>query len=96
MNVTRRGAFGAAGLALASPGLLAGRGSLAQGATPPPQGSLFHKFRVGSLNVTIVNDGAVTRPLQTSLPPTFNSARGLPRFSRRSARACPSGWILRS
>ena len=64
MNVTRRGAFGAAGLALASPGLLAGRGSLAQGATPPPQGSLFHKFRVGSLNVTIVNDGAVTRPLQ--------------------------------
>ncbi|MES2713515.1 MAG: MBL fold metallo-hydrolase [Pseudomonadota bacterium] len=64
MNVTRRGALGAASLALAAPSLMAGRGSLAQGASAAPQAALFHKFRVGSLNVTVVNDGSVTRPIQ--------------------------------
>ncbi len=64
MNVTRRGALGAASLALAAPSLLAGRASRAQGATPAPPGPAFHKFQVGSLNVTIVNDGSITRPIQ--------------------------------
>lgn len=64
MNALRRRTLGAASLALATPSLLVGRASLAQGATPAPQGSLFHKFRVGSLNVTVVNDGSVTRPIQ--------------------------------
>lgn len=64
MNVTRRRSLGAASLALATPSLLIGPASLAQGTPPAPQAPLFHKFRVGSLNVTVVNDGSVTRPIQ--------------------------------
>ncbi len=64
MNVTRRATLGAASLALATPGLLAGGASLAQGTAPATPAPLFHKFRVGSLNVTVVNDGFVTRPIQ--------------------------------
>lgn len=64
MTVTRRVALGAASLAFAAPGLLAGCTSLAQGTTPALQAAQFHKLRVGSLNVTVVNDGSVTRPIQ--------------------------------
>ncbi len=63
MNITRRGALGGASFALATPALMASRASLAQVPGPAPQGSPFHQFRVGSLNVTVVNDGSVTRPI---------------------------------
>ncbi len=64
MNVIRRGALGAATLALATPNLMVGRASLAQRAAPAAQAPPFHNFRVGTLNVTVVNNGLVTRPIQ--------------------------------
>ncbi|HYF06174.1 MAG TPA: MBL fold metallo-hydrolase [Acetobacteraceae bacterium] len=66
MSITRRTALGAAALAAAAPGLIQAGDAAAQGA-PPQEGPPFHKFRVGSLNVTVVTDGSVVRPIQGSV-----------------------------
>lgn len=63
MTIHRRAALGAAGLALTLPALLRARDATAQAAPPAQEGPSFHRFRVGSIAVTVVTDGSVVRDI---------------------------------